>query len=189
MSYTFRYDFINDEGLRDTFAYLEDVTICRKDQTHHDENLKRFLNAAKQKKLVYNEQKCVFSTRTLSIFGNVVSEGLIKPDPERLKPLRELPPPKDVKSQKRLVGLLFLYYSKWIKNFFEKTRPLTHSTTFPLDDKCLTAFNSLKLEVENSVVSSIDESLPFQVERNASEFTIGATLSQNSRPVAFFHVC
>ena len=134
---------------------------------------------------MYNEQKCVFSTRTLSILGNVVSEGLIKPDPERLKPLRELPPPKDVKSQKRLVGL-FSYYSKWIKNFSEKIRPWTHNTTFPLDDKCLTAFNSLKLEVENSVVCSIDESLPFQVETDASECAIGTTLSQNSRPVAFF---
>ena len=116
-------DLINDKGLRDTFAYLDDVTVCGKDQTHHDENLKRFLNAEKQKNLVYNEQKCLFSIRTLSILGNVVSEGLIKPDPERLKPLRDLPPPKDVKSQKRLVGL-FSYYSKWIKNFFEKIRPL-----------------------------------------------------------------
>ena len=43
-------DFINDKGLRDTFAYLDDVTVCCKDQTHHDENFKRFLNAAKQKK-------------------------------------------------------------------------------------------------------------------------------------------
>ena len=178
-------DFINDEGLRDTLAYLDDVTVCGKDQTHHDENLKRFLNAAKQKNLVHNEQKCVFSTRTLSILGNVVSEGLIKPDPERLKPLRELLPPKDVKSQKRLVGL-FSYYSKWIKIFSEKIRPLTHNTTFPLDDKCLTAFNSLKLEVENSVVCSIDESLPFQIETDASDFAIGASLSQKSRPVAFF---
>ena len=45
-------DFINDEGLRDTFAYLDDVTVFDKDQIHLEENFKRFLNAAKQKNLV-----------------------------------------------------------------------------------------------------------------------------------------
>ena len=59
------------------FAYLDNIIVCGNDQAHHDENFKRFLNAAKQKNLVDNEQKCVFSTGTLSILGNVVSESLI----------------------------------------------------------------------------------------------------------------
>ena len=51
-------DFINDKGLHNTFAYLDDVTDCSKNQTHHDENLKQFLNVAKQKNLVYNKHIC-----------------------------------------------------------------------------------------------------------------------------------
>ena len=135
-------DFISDECLHDTFAYLADVTICGKDQTQHDENLARFLDAAKRKNLVYNEQKYVFSTRALNILGSVVCNGEIKPDPERLKPLRELPPPKDFKVQKRVLGL-FSYYSKWIKHFSQKIKPLTQNTTFPLAGAALDAFNSL----------------------------------------------
>ena len=178
-------DFIANEGLNDTFAYLDDVTICGRDQIHHDENLKRFLDAAKRKNLVYNEQKCILSTRKLNILGSVVCDGVIKPDPERLKPLRELPPPTNLKSQKRVVGL-FSYYSKWIKNFSDKIRHLSRNTIFPLCDEAMSAFNALKLDVEKSVISSIDESLPFQVETDASDFAIAATLTQNSRPVAFF---
>ena len=111
--------FTSDECLHDTFAHLNDVTICGKDQTQHDENLARFLDAAKRKNFVYNEQKYVFSTRTLNILGSVVCNGEIKPDLERLKPLREFLPPKDSKVQKRVLGV-FSYYSMWIKLFFPK---------------------------------------------------------------------
>ena len=59
--------FISNESLNDTFAYLDDITICDRDQAHHDRNLERFLAAAKRKNLTFNEEKCVFSTRILSI--------------------------------------------------------------------------------------------------------------------------
>ncbi len=69
-------NFISEEALKDTFAYLDNITICGRDQTHHhDENLGRFMEAAKKRNLVFNEGKCVFSTRTISILGSVVSKG------------------------------------------------------------------------------------------------------------------
>jgi len=40
-------NFITDEDLNDTLGYLDDVTICGRNQAHHDEYLNRFLNAAK----------------------------------------------------------------------------------------------------------------------------------------------
>ena len=104
-------DFITSEGLLDTFAYLDNVTICGKNQAHHDCNLERFLKAAKSRNLTYNSQKCVFSTRTLNILGNVVSEGEIRPDPDRMKALYDLPPPQTKKELKRILGL-FSYYSQ-----------------------------------------------------------------------------
>jgi len=130
-------------------------------------------------------KKSAYFQLVLNILGSVVSEGMIKPDPKRLKPLWELLPPKDSKNQKRVVDL-FSFYSKWIKNFSTKIRPLTCKNVFPLDGIALQAFNSLKFEIENSVVCSIDESLPFQVEIDASEFALTATLTQNNRHVAFF---
>ena len=60
-------DFITSKGLLDTFAYLDNVTICGKNQAHHDYNLERFLKAAKSRNLTYNPQKCIFSTRSLNI--------------------------------------------------------------------------------------------------------------------------
>ena len=86
-------DFVRNEGLTGVFPYLDDITICGKDQEEHDANLECFLEAAERKNITYNEEKSVFSTRCLAILGSIVEEGEICPDPEHLRPLRELPVP------------------------------------------------------------------------------------------------
>ena len=78
--------FVDENGLEASFPYLDNVTICGKDQEDHDANLKQFLEAAKRKNLCYNSEKCIFSTRCLPIFGYIIEEGTIRPDPDRLRP-------------------------------------------------------------------------------------------------------
>ena len=108
--------FIKEEKLAGTFAYLDDITICGMTQAEHDVNLEKLMKAAEKKNIVYNDGKCVFSTTRLSILGYVVEDGQLRPDPERLRPLRELAMPHDMKSLRRIIGL-FAYYSQWIRDF------------------------------------------------------------------------
>ena len=53
-------NIINEEKLQVPFPYLDNITICGKDQNMHDVNLKHFLEAACQHRIMYNESKCVF---------------------------------------------------------------------------------------------------------------------------------
>ena len=177
-------DIIKKEGLQDTFAYQDNVHICGHNETDHDINLKKFLEAAEKWKITFNDPKTVIKTRSMHTLGYVISKGELKPDPERFRPLRELPVPTTEKQKKRCMGLLS-YYSKWISNFSDKIIPLVRSG-FPLTKEAEEVFHSLKQEIENSAIGAIDEDKPFVLETDASDNAIAATLSQEGRPVAFF---
>ena len=47
-------DLLENNGLQDTFAYLDDVTVCGRTQKEHDVNLRRFKEMAQRYRLTYN---------------------------------------------------------------------------------------------------------------------------------------
>ena len=96
----------------------------------------------------------------------------------------ELPAPRNKKEKQRIMGML-AYYAKWIPCFSEKLRPLVQATEFPLPRDAISAFETLKNDLLKARLDSIDESAPFTVECDASDYAIAAVLSQNGRPVAF----
>jgi len=118
------------------------------------------------------------------MLGNRISHNQVKPDPQRLQPLLDLPPPSTAKDLKRVLGM-FSYYSKWISKFSEKASPLLHASTFPLDDDALNSFQRLKEDLAKACLGAIADDLPFEVETDASDFALAAILSQDGRPVAF----
>lgn len=178
------HHIIKTENLKGTFAYLDDVTICGKNKEDHDENLRKFMEAAGKYNLTMNEQKCIFGTECINILGYTIHKGTIKPDKSRLEPLLNLPIPTDTATLKRALGL-FAHYSKWIYNFSAKIQPLMKNI-FPLNEEAIDSFNKLKTDVAKSALIAIDDKQNLVVETDASEYAIAATLSQNGRPVAFF---
>ncbi|XP_068235485.1 uncharacterized protein [Palaemon carinicauda] len=82
-------------------------------QAEHDENVQNFLEVVQKRNLTLNEGKSVISVPTINVLGYCVGNNAIKPDPDRLRPLQELPPPTNMGSLRRDQGL-FAYYAKWI---------------------------------------------------------------------------
>jgi len=175
---------ISQSGLQRTYAYLDNITIGGTSKAEHDQNLQRFLEAASQFNLTY-EAKSVVAVPQIDTLGYRVSHGLVKPDPERLHPLIELPVPQNHRELKRCLGM-FAYYDRWIKNYSGKVEPLTiKSVSFPLSHDALAAFEQLRSELRNACLGCIDQREPFTVECDASDFAIAATINQKGRPVAF----
>ena len=98
--------FVKDNHLKAVFPYIDNITICGKDQDDHDTNLKLFQEAAQRANLKFNDSKSVFSTQRLPLLGYIIENGCISPDPERLRPLLELPLPQNSKSLNILNGFL-----------------------------------------------------------------------------------
>ncbi|GFW54212.1 retrovirus-related Pol polyprotein from transposon opus [Trichonephila clavipes] len=176
---------IEDEGLTLTYLFIDDVTVCGKDQKEHDDNLEKFMTVAKKYNLTLNEDKCTYSSNSVHLLGYIIQDGIIKLDPERLKPLRDMPVPKDSSALQRALGM-FAHYCRWIPGFSKKIRPLLGKKQFPLSRDAVLTFNSLKDDVANAALATIEDDIPFRVETDSSDFAIGATLSQAGRPVAFF---
>ena len=177
-------NFVRTYKLTDCFPFIDNITICGNSQKEHDENLLKFRLAAIDAGITFNEEKCVFSTETLEFLGYRISYGSLKLYPQRLAPLIKLPPPDNAKSLQRIIGM-FSYYAKWIRKFSDKIRPLNSVTQFPLNQQQISAFETLKNELVQSSMQTIDENIPFTVETDASDFAISATLNQDGRPVAF----
>ena len=60
-----------------------------------------------------------------------------------------------------------------------------HCNAFPLSNEAVIAFDTLKNDLCNASLGSIQDGVPFEVETDASDFALAAVLPQDSRPAAF----
>jgi hypothetical protein len=81
------------------------------------------------------------------VLGHVISERGIEVDKAKVAPVEQLPPPTDVKSLRSFLGHAG-FYRRFIKDFSKITMLLTQllqkDVAFDFDEKCLSAFRTLK---------------------------------------------
>ena len=153
-------------------------------QQEHDDNLAALRRAAEVDQFTFNEEKSQYNCTENSQLGYRVGGGVIKPNPQRVQALQDVQMPTTKKELQRIMGL-FAYYAKWIPNYSATIRPLVQTVKLPLDDEAQTALIALKNQLAQASLHLMDESIPFTVETDASDFAIAATFNQNGRPVTF----
>ena len=122
------------------------------------------MNCVEKYSLTLNKNKCLYSLTSIDLLGYTISKGSVKPDPDRLKGLMNLPVPQNFPSLRRALGM-FSHYSRWI--FSEKLHPLTRVTCYPFTKEQTEAFKCLKQEIAKSSLVAIDSSLLFEIETGA----------------------
>ena len=136
-------DLVEENQLEGVFVYIDNITVAGKTQEQHDHNVRKFLEVAKEKNLTFNEGKTILNTDTITMLGYQVSNGLLSPDPDRVKPLMDMPVPHNLAGLRRVLGM-FAYYARWIPNYSDTVRPLLQSKSIPLSSEAIQSFNKLK---------------------------------------------
>jgi len=147
-------------------------------------------------KLFLHLEKCEFHQKQIEYLRLVISENKVAMDPVKVARVRDWPTPKNRTDVQAFIGFVN-FYRCFIWDFSTIARPLfdlTHSDkTWSWDTKEREAFECLKMAVTTALVLILpQDSEPFRIEANSSDFTSRAVFSQQLpgeekwHPVAFY---
>ena len=177
-------------------SYIDDIAVYSQTWEEHLEHLgevfRRLVSADLHVKLV----KCHFGVSKVHYLGHVIGQGEIEPDQQKIAGVQSYPVPATKKNVRAFLGLVG-YYRRFVPDFASIATPLTNLTKkrYPekvvWDDACEGAFQKLKAAlVAKPVLKVADPTEPFVLQTDASNFGLGAVLSQNGddgceHPVAY----
>eukprot|EP00253_Pinus_taeda_P016851 PITA_16851 len=172
-------------------VYLDDILIFSKTKEEHFRHLQSVLRKLQQNKLLINLKKCTYFQRELVYLGFIIAENELKMDPEKVTAIVTWPSPKSLFEVRSFHGLAS-FYKKFIRNFSEICAPMLDTIKkinhpFHWTEAAEHSFQILKKKItERPVLRLPDFNKLFQVRCDASGTAIGAVLSQEDRPVAYF---
>ncbi|XP_048323214.2 uncharacterized protein LOC107404744 [Ziziphus jujuba] len=169
--------------------FFDDILVFSKSWEEHLIHLHTVLSILAANHLFAKESKCVFGVTTVEYLGHIISSAGVSADPVKVQNVREWPTPSTIREVRGFLGLA-RYYRKFIKHFGGIAAPLTKLLSkegFHWTQECDVAFQQLKTALTTAPVLALpDFSQPFVIECDASGIGIGAVLSQNGRPFAYF---
>jgi hypothetical protein len=126
--------------------------------------------------------KCRFGVQEVTFLGYVISTEGIKMDPAKIAPILEWNTPTCVKDVQSFVGFAN-FYRRFIKGYSELATPLTRLTkkdvAFEWTQEAQDAFDALKQAFTTApVLIAFDPEKEITVETDASDYALGAVLSQ-----------
>jgi transposase InsO family protein len=176
-------------------VYLDDILVFSASQAEHDAHVVRVLERLREHGLYAKPEKCEFDRDTVEWLGFVISPTGVSMDAAKVRTVLDWATPTSVKDVQRFLGFAN-FYRRFIKDYSTVAAPLTDLTSskvkFAWTPQAQAAFDSLKAAFASpTLLLHADPTKPFTVEADASDFAIGAVLSQLDsagveRPVAFF---
>jgi len=175
------------------FVYLDDIVVFSTSLQEHISRLRKIFTRLREANLKIQMDKSEFLRKEVEFLGHIVTADGVKPNPNKISAVQNFPIPKTQKDIKAFLGLIG-YYRRFIKNFAKITKPLTvclkKNAKIKISSEFINSFEHCKnLLINAPILKYPDFTQEFILTTDASNFAIGAVLSQGSvpydRPVAF----
>ncbi|GFT32400.1 retrovirus-related Pol polyprotein from transposon 17.6 [Trichonephila clavipes] len=163
-------------------CHLDDIIVFSETFEDHLIRLRLVLKCLQEAGLKLNSNKCLFAAQEVKILGHLVSSNGVRPDPDKIKAVRNFPTPKNIHDIRSFLGLCS-YFRRFIKGFCYLAEPLQSllksGVEFHWGPEEVEAFNSLKKALTSDpVLGMYDERASTEIHTDASGYGIGAVLVQ-----------
>jgi len=175
-------------------AYLDDILVYAKTEEEHDRLVKEVLERLQHNGLAVSPEKCVWKTDEVEFLGYVIGRNGVRMDQAKVDTVLSWQQPTSLTETQSFLGFAN-FYRRFIKDYSRIARPLTELTKktrkWEWNGEAGKAFEELKKRFTTApILAHFDPTKPVIIETDASDFTIGAVLSQRNdenrlHPVAF----
>ncbi|GBG59662.1 hypothetical protein CBR_g49926 [Chara braunii] len=164
-------------------VYLDDILVYNRTLEEHLRHLRDVLDRLRRHGFYAKLSKCRFAQHKVDFLGHYVSDQGLHVDDAKITAIAELPVATSAKQLRNFLGLTS-YYSNFIQGYARYSYVLTSTLLrknppwawTPLHED---AFHALKKAVTWApVLHLLDFDRPFILNTNASNFAVGAVLSQ-----------
>ena len=178
-----------------TVAYLDDILIFSPTLKEHITHVREVLTRLRKHSLYAKLEKCEFHKSKVEFLGYIISSQGITMDKTKTEAIQTWPTPCNIKDIQSFIGFANFYH-RFIQDFSKIVTPLTKltrkDTPWNWSETTQTSFETLKNAfITAPILQYFDPNKPITVEADASDYAIGAVLSQPDKdnhlhPIAFY---
>ena len=115
------------EGIDHAYAVMDDILVAGRDISQYDSVLEKVLYRAKSYNLKLNFDKVRVRKQQVLFVGHIISAEGLKPDPEKVRAMKEMPPPTTKENVRRFLGSI-QYLAKFLPMLAGVETPLRELT-------------------------------------------------------------
>ena len=162
--------------------YIDDLICFSETFDQHLKDLDEIMQRIEKHNMKLNPTKCQFLCKEFRFLGFIITENGSKPDPNKVKAINEMKPPKTIKEIRRFCGMC-CFYRKYVHKYSLIMEPITNllrkESRFNWNDECQKAFDEMKKRLtEAPVLGHYSKGQPLILYTDASNYGVAAILSQ-----------
>jgi transposase InsO family protein len=176
------------------FNFLDDLVVYSKSLEEHDSHLRIILGRLQGAGFTLNPGKITLAACEIQYLGHLISAQGIRVLPDRITAIQNFPPPCNLRSVRRFVGMVG-FYARFIPDYSRRAEPLhalkRKGAKFVWSETQQAAFDQLKQALcQAPVLQMPDFSKDFVLSTDASDVAVSAVLQQRIEgglaPIAFY---